>query len=807
MVADLRLAPAAALSWGCALLVTSVPALSGGVAALAWVAVAVLCVVLLLRSSRRMPTEVQHARRARDADARRWRLRPGACRGLWRRAVPSVAVALAGVALVSTACSGLGHLRHPSALDQGRPLPGVAEATITGAPRAAAGGFASNLPGSVYPGSRVMVEATLDAFETRTTTVAARAPVLVFVTTDDPEALRIGARLRVSGSLTALAPGDSREFLLFARGVPESIGGPPWVLGWATTVREEFQAITRGLPGDGADLLTGLTIGDDSRVADDLEDAMIVAGLTHLTAVSGANCAVIVAAVMLVGGALGLGRRTRIAVSIGVLALFVVLVTPEPSVLRAATMAVIVLVALALGRPGAGVPPLCLSVVVLLALDPWLARSAGFALSVLATAGLLLLTRPLARVASGFMPRWLALALSVPVAAQLACQPVLFLLAPQLTPYTIPANVLAEPAAAVVTVLGLVVCLLAVVVPPLAALLSWLPWVAASWIGAVARFFAGAPFSVIELSDSTTAAIGAVVVTVLLLVGLFTHRAHPLVGRSAAAGAATIVLLLVAVLSGGAIARVTTVPNDWQLAACDIGQGDAVLVRSHDQIALVDVGPDPDPLAYCLRQLGIDRIDLLVLTHYDRDHVGGIDAVTGRVDRALIGPPDGAADQRIIGRLTEGGAAVTDGRRGLSGALGDYRWDVLWPREGAPLTGNDASVTVLFTGPIRMLFLGDLGEQSQAAMAAANRIGALDVVKVAHHGSADQSENLYRDIRAVVGVISVGADNSYGHPTDRLLALLARVGTRAFRTDECGLVLISGTSATLSIWTEKTVPP
>jgi len=827
LVADLRLAPAAVLAWGCALLVTAQPAVSGAVSIAAWTAAVALCLLLLWRSEPRahaavgrlrwwrgndsprgiLPAEGGHGRRQSGAGDGRLRSRPRAGSGPWLRAAPMLAVALAGVALVGTSCFGLGHLRHPAALDQGRPLSGTAELTVTGVPRVAGIGFAPDVAGATQPHARVMVEATLDSFETRSTSVAARAPALVFLTVDHAEVLQIGSRLRTQGSLTALPPGDSREFLLFARGSPELVAGPPWVLGWADTVREAFRATTHDLPGDGAELLTGLAIGDDTRVSDDLEDAMIVSGLTHLTAVSGANCAVIVAAVMLVGGVLGLGRRTRITVSIGVLALFVVLVTPEPSVLRAATMAVIVLVALALGRPGAGVPPLCLSVVVLLALDPWLAHSAGFALSVLATAGLLLLTRPLARAAAAIMPRWLALALSVPVAAQLACQPVLFLLAPQLTPYTIPANVLAEPAAAVVSVLGLVVCLLAVLVPPLAAVLAWLPWVASSWIAAVARFFAGAPFSVIEMNDSATAALGAVIVTTLLLVGLFAHRAHPLLGRSAAASAAAMVLLLVAVLSGSAIARVAGVPGDWQLAACDIGQGDAVLVRSQEQIALVDVGPDPEPLTDCLRQLGIERIDLLVLTHYDRDHVGGIDAVLGLVDRALVGPTDGTGDERLLDRLRGGGAAVADGRRGLSGALGDYRWDVLWPRDGARITGNDASVTVLFSGPLRMVFLGDLGEQGQAAMAAANRIGALDVVKVAHHGSADQSENLYRDIRAVVGIISVGAGNSYGHPTDRLLAILARVGTRAFRTDQHGLVLVSGTSGAMSIWTEKTVPP
>lgn len=510
---------------------------------------------------------------------------------------------------------------------------------------------------------------------------------------------------------------------------------------------------------------------------------------------------------MLVGGAVGLRRRTRVAVSIVVLVLFVVLVTPEPSVLRAATMAVIVLVALAAGRPSSGVPPLCLSVVVLLALDPWLARSAGFALSVLATAGLLLLTRPLAAVGGRFLPRWLALAVAVPVAAQLACQPVLFLLTPQITPYTLPANILAEPAAAAVSVLGLVVCLLGVLAPPLGTLVAWLPWAPSAWIAAVARFFAGAPFAAIPVPDGAFAAEAAVVLTTLFLIAVLASRRHPRLAPFAGLLTALSIVIGGGVIAGGALARSGAVPRGWQVAACDIGQGDAVLVHSRDRIALVDVGPDPEPLAVCLERMHVPRIDLLVLTHYDRDHVGGLAAVVGRVDTALVGPPDGSADERLLADLRGGGAQVAEAARGQSGSLGDYRWDILWPRSGSPLRGNPASVTVLFTGPLRLLFLGDLGEQAQDAVRAANRIGPVDVVKVAHHGSADQSERLYDDVRAVVGLISVGAGNSYGHPTDRLLGILGRVGTRAFRTDLQGAIVVSGTSASLEIWTEKTVPP
>ncbi|NQX36670.1 ComEC/Rec2 family competence protein [Herbiconiux sp. VKM Ac-2851] len=721
--------------------------------------------------------------------------------------VPVAALAVAAVALVATAVAAGDGLRRPGELDAGHPRQGSAVLVVTGTPRVAQSGFFGTGDGDGADGERMRFDAELRGFTAGGRSTAARAPALVFATVDDAAALTIGSSIRVEGSFAPQPRGESHDYLLFGRSPPVVTEPPPPTLAWAATVRTAFRTATAALPGDGAQLLTGLAIGDDSRVTDDLLDDMTVSGLTHLTAVSGANCAIVVTAVMLVGGAAGLGRRLRIAVSIGVLSLFVVLVTPEPSVLRAATMAVIVLAALAAGRPAAGIPPLALSVVVLLALDPSLGRSAGFALSVLATGGLLVLTRPLAAAATRVMPRPLALALAVPAAAQLACQPVLFLLAPQVTPYTLPANLLAEPAAALVSVLGLIVCLVGVVAPGLASLLAWLPWLPSAWIAAVARFFAHAPLAAVPIPDGALAAVAAVIALLLIVAAALAAPRRPCLARTTALLATLGLVIAAGSLAGSQLARLTSVPSDWQLAACDIGQGDAVLVRSRGQTALVDVGPDPEPLAACLERLGIRRLDLLVLTHYDLDHVGGLDAVVGRVDRALVGPPDGSHDERMLTRLHDAGADVVQARRGLTGALGDDRWEVVWPRPGTPLRGNDASVTLLVTGTLRMLFLGDLGESAQRGVDAGAALGPVDVVKVAHHGSADQSPELYAEADATLGIISVGADNSYGHPTDRLLGILGRTGTRPLRTDIGGLTLVSGTSASLEVWTEHPPPP
>jgi len=184
--------------------------------------------------------------------------------------------------------------------------------------------------------------------------------------------------------------------------------------------------------------------------------------------------------------------------------------------------------------------------------------------------------------------------------------------------------------------------------------------------------------------------------------------------------------------------------------------------------------------------------------------------VIGRVDTALVGVPENAEDERLHERLRGGGTDVREAARGDSGTLGRLRWEILWPVRGSRVmqTGNPGSVTIAFDGRgIRSLFLGDLGEESQDAMRRASKPGPVDVVKVAHHGSADQSAGLYETLRARVGIVSVGADNGYGHPTGRLLDILAGVGSEALRTDRQGMVVVARAGGgALTVWTEKVAP-
>lgn len=715
---------------------------------------------------------------------------PGAWRGL-------VVLALAGAALAVTSVAAQSGARSPELLTEAAHAGRSVELVVVVSGRAVDG----------------RIPATVESARVAATPVEVSTPVLIFGDAGDSaiRGAQIGSLLRVTGTLEAAEPGEEVAFLVFLRGDAIRAGAPPWLLAAADAVRRDFRQAASALPGDGGALLPGLAIGDTSAVSATLDEAMKTASLSHLTAVSGANCAIVVGLALAVAAGLGLPRLARLGAAAGVLAGFVVLVTPEPSVIRAAVMAAIALFALATGRAARGLPLLCVAVLALLAIDPWLSRSYGFALSVLATAGILLLARPIAEVIGRRLPRGLSLVLAVPIAAQLACQPVLLLLNPSLPLYGVAANLLAGPAAAPVTVLGLVACAAAPFLPPLATVFAWLAWLPASWIAAVAAFFAGLPGA---RSPWPTGALGVLLLIAVTVAGLLAllggapHRVRRWARR------ALVVALVgyLATLAGSRLVESVTRPSDWEFALCDIGQGDATVIRSQGMIALVDTGPDPERLRHCLDELGIGRIQLLVLTHYDLDHVGGVSAVYGRVDRALIGPPSDPGDARIASDLRANGAAVDQVSRGESGTLGELRWDVLWPPPRGVEPGNPASVTIQVTaagdclrGCLSGILLGDLGEESQARLLGTGRLRHVDVVKVAHHGSADQSARLYEALHATIGLIGVGAGNDYGHPTAKLLGILAAVGTRPIRSDLDGMSLIApgDRPGDLRVWTEK----
>lgn len=766
---DLRLLPVAAGAWAAALFCVYVPAWSGGVAG-ACAGGAVLVVFLALRRGERRS-----------------------------RGIGLIVLLLAAMASVAVTAALALPSREQAAEWSGRVV--EVAATVTSST-------------SVGKDGRLWFDAQTVGIGIRGDPEAMSVPVRIGV--DPGEGFDLGAKVRVAGQVQATDSGERAALIVFATEA-EVVRPAAGVFDIAASARQAFVERATGLPEPGAGLLPGLAVGDTRAVSEELNVDMRTSGLSHLTAVSGANCAIVVGAVFWLTALCGGGRTLRVVLAAAALSGFVVLVTPEPSVIRASVMAGVAMLTVLLGRPSAGAGLLALCATMILLADPWLAATPGFALSVVASGALILLAPPLSRGLTRWMPGPVALAVAVPLAAQLACGPIIALFAEQQSLIGIAANLIAAPAAPVATVIGMLACLSAPL-PPLADLLTASAWLPAAWIAVTATTTAELPVAELLLPAGIVSSLLVLTVSTSIAVVLVRARVPP--GHEqprwvsiARRGAAAVVIVVLAlggarVVLSGPLATATA-PDGWAVAACDVGQGDAVLVRSGDQVALIDTGPDPELLSACLRSLGIERIDLLVLSHFDLDHVGGTQAVVGRVDAVLHGPPAEQADERLLQELEAGGARVADAAAGDRGVLGSADWRVLWPLRNSRVfpAGNDASVVIDFGGGgvPRSLFLGDLSAEPQRMLLRSVRLGAYAVVKVAHHGSADQDQGLYESVDATIAIFSAGIDNDYGHPRAETLDILAATGALVVRTDTQGRILVGLDDDELEVWTEK--PP
>ncbi|GAA4259172.1 ComEC/Rec2 family competence protein [Dactylosporangium darangshiense] len=609
-----------------------------------------------------------------------------------------------------------------------------------------------------------------------------------------------GQEAEADGRLAAAGGGDLRAALVSVPGAPALQGTAPWVQRAAGALRAGLQRACAGLPAEPGGLLPGLVVGDTSRLDPALAGDFKTTGLTHLTAVSGANLAIVLGLVLVVVRWCRAGPRVAAVLCVVALAGFVVLVRPSPSVLRAAAMGGLALVALALGRPRAAVPSLAAGVFGLVVFDPELAVDAGFALSVLATGGLVLIAPRWAEAlrARGW-PRVAAEALAVPAAAQAACAPVIAAISASVSLATVPANLLAAPAVAPATILGIFAAVLSPLAPTASAFTAWLASWPARWLILVAHRGADVPAGLLPWPGGL---LGGLLLGALIVALVVAFR-RPALRR-------WVLVTAVAVVLGAAPVRLLAAPwppPGWLVVACDVGQGDALALAAGPGAAVVvDAGPEPDAVDRCLRRLGIRRVPLLVLSHFHADHIGGLDGVLrGRAVGGLLAPDFGepaAARASVLGRGLARVAGPLD--------VGGVHIDVLGPVH--PVTGtrsdpnNNSLVLAVTTGGVRVLLTGDAETEEQLSLLAVDDPAVLraDVLKVAHHGSSYQDEGFLEAVAPRVALVSVGVGNDYGHPSPVLLAWLARSGARVLRTDQQGdLAVLRDSGGRLAVAVSK----
>lgn len=654
-----------------------------------------------------------------------------------------------------------------------------------------------------YLATSWLVDATMERYAPLSdpqATTRLRATVIVFGSTDRWRALLPGQHVVVTAQLEAPQRTDLTAAVLSVRAPPTTIGQPPWYQRAAGGLRAGLRDACQGLPAAPGGLLPGLVDGDTSTLDPIVKSDFTSAGMTHLTAVSGSNLAIFLGFVMLLARWSRAGPRVAAVAGAAATVGFVVLVRPDPSVLRAALMGGLSLVALALHRPRAAVPGLAAAGFLLLLADPSLAVQLGFVLSVLATLGLLLWAPPWREaLRRRGVPAGIAEIVAVSAAADLACAPVIAGFTGSVGLAAIPANVLAEPAVAPATVLGVAAAALSPVTPPGAHLLAWLASWPCRWLVLVARYAAQAPAAVVPWPTGT---VGATLLAGILLASV-ALAAHRQVRRAALVVAVVAALILVPVrwVAGG------WPPAGWMFVACDVGQGDGlVLNAAPGEAVVVDTGPEPTAIDRCLRTLGVRSVPLLVLTHDDADHISGITGVfdSRRVGAVAVSRYRAASGgrARVVRVATEHGLTPFPVPPGWSYQAGALHIQALVPAE--PITGTDSDsnnncVVLRVTGRgTSVLLTGDAGPEEQQALRESRMDLHADVLKVPHHGSAYQDPGFAPAVAPRVAVISVG-DNDYGQPDATVIRRLRRSGIEVLRTDHGGDVAVTAAGGTLSI--------
>jgi competence protein ComEC len=617
--------------------------------------------------------------------------------------------------------------------------------------------------------------------------------------------------------------------------------------------RGAADALAKVLPEPEAGLASGILIGLRDLVDRDLAAAFTTAGVSHVVAISGWNIAIVAAGIAALTG--GLGRRRRSVVTICAIVAYVAFAGASASVVRAALMAGVVLLARESGRAGRAVAALGWAATILLVADPNLIGDAGFQLSSLATAGLIAWATPLTGwlegLGRGRFPHWLAESLGVSLAAQAATLPIILVSFGRLAVLSPAVNLLVVPLVAPAMAAGVVALAGGALVsagfsPVIGAVLAAPGWVFLRLLVEIVEVAASLPFASVTLEPPLDLAAAAVASAGLLGLSLWRRRRRvgrarvasagqprpapgatgssqtpvhrgPAPGRSAGRAALMALVVAIAVTGGVVAARPAGIAR---ISILDVGQGDAILVEgSKGGRLLIDGGPEPGRLLVVLdRRIPPwdRRIDAVILTHPHEDHVAGLALLlarfhVGRVfEPGMIGPGPGyAAWQRTLAAID--GPARATLAAGDRLAVDEIAFRVLWPIRGqVPSTPPDGgtginNVSVVLLGQIgqrRVLLMGDVEEGIDPSLLK-DDLPHVDLLKVAHHGSKTATTQAFVDAtRPAVAVASAGTGNPYGHPAKSTLERLEASGARVLRTDLDGTVVVGFEATGMTVRTE-----
>jgi competence protein ComEC len=626
---------------------------------------------------------------------------------------------------------------------------------------------------------------------------------------------RVGSRLQVRARIVAAADRRSPQWwrsYLARRGIAarlvvrsaREVGRRGGLAGARDTWREWVWAgAASGLSGDRGALVRGMALGGGSGLSEPAATAFRDAGLWHLLAVSGQNVAVVALAVLWGLRAVGVPRRVGVTAALFTIVAYCLACDGGASVARAGVVGVLAIVAELRSTARERWHLLLVALAVLLAVNPRSITDPGLQLSFAAVIGLLLVAPPMSAWFRGFMPGRVADLVGLAAGAGLATAPVLALHFGRLSLVGLLLNVVAVPLAGPVVVVALAAILLGAIISPLGPGLAAVAGWGAAALLAMARAAAAVPGGAVNVPSAS--AIPLLALPAVVPLGAWWLRRVPDVRHDRPASRVRGPLVFLAVGAGvvllvawmGRGPHAAPWPVTPAVTALDVGQGDAILLRSPDgAAALIDTGTSrpPVPVLAALRRNGVGYLALVMVTHDQEDHSGALGDLLDRHEVGILAhPPLGADADDLRADLADArrrGVTVREVSAGSELVVGEWRLRVQSP-DRAPPAGADPnpySLTMLArAGPFDVLLTADAESDAHRG----RLFPAVDVLKVAHHGSADAGlGDLLDRLTPATALISVGERNTYGHPTPETLNELRMAGVQTLRTDERGDVTV-----------------
>ena len=623
---------------------------------------------------------------------------------------------------------------------------------------------------------------------------------------NEVQELSPGDTVQLEAKLVRTDEGGSREptfhrtsgilLLGYQRGDEIVMEGEPDFWDWPARWRERLTGMIGAVfPADTFAFAKALLLGDKTDLSWEQSRNFSISGISHIVAVSGLHVSILFAFVCMVTGK---RRGLTVIVGIPVLLLFGAMAGFTASVTRAVIMQMLLLLALLVNREYDPPTALSFACLVMLLACPLTIAGVGFQLSVSSVAGIFLFYPKLSGWMKGFLPgkgktlrgrleRWIVASVAITCSATVPTVPLTAVHFGVVSLVGVVTNLLVLPVVSLIFYGVMAVCAVGCfhsgAAAALARLISW----PIRYVLGVAETMAGFPLAAVY-TVSPYIVVWLVFVYGLLLWLLLSKKKRP----GLAVGFGVLGLCVSLMLSW-----LEPLVCNYRVGVLDVGQGQCIVLQSRGSTFLVDCGGGRDEAAadmaaeHLLSQ-GITRVDGLILTHYDRDHAGGVQYLSRRIDIERVYLPrtedaDGCL-QSVLAAVPEQTAIDSE----LTIAFGDARIRIFPAKDSG--SGNDSCASVLFTRKkCDTLITGDLSAAAERQLLSDYELPDLEVLIVGHHGSKYSTcTELLEATAPDVAVISVGAHNSYGHPTEEVLERLKQAGCAIYRTDLHGTITYRG---------------